>query len=68
MSSEQLKHLDYIQSAINRMAANSFKIKGWMVTLFSALMALYVNSEKTWFLIVAFIPIFLFWSLDAYYL
>jgi len=68
MTTEQLKHLDYIQSAINRMAENSFKIKGWMVTLISALMALFVNSEKSWFLLVAFIPIFVFWFLDAYYL
>ena len=40
MTSEQLKHLDYILSTINRMADNSFKVKGWMVTLISALMAL----------------------------
>lgn len=68
MTSEQLKHLDYIQSAINRMADNSFKVKGWMVTLISALMALYVNTEKISFLLVAFIPMFVFWFLDAYYL
>lgn len=68
MTSEQLKHLDYIQSTINRMADNSFKVKGWMVTLISALMALYVNTEKISFLLVAFIPMFVFWFLDAYYL
>lgn len=68
MTQEQLKHLDYIQSVINRMADNSFKIKGWFVTLISALMALYVSSDKSWFLLVAFIPIFIFWFLDAYYL
>lgn len=68
MTTEQLKHLDYIQSVISRMAENSFKIKGWMVTLISALMALFVNSEKSCFLLVAFIPIFVFWFLDAYYL
>ena len=68
MTSEQLKHLDYILSTINRMADNSFKVKGWMVTLISALMALYVNTEKISFLLVAFIPMFVFWFLDAYYL
>lgn len=68
MTQDQLKHLDYIQNVINRMNANSFKIKGWMVTLVSALMALYLNSKTIWLIIVAFIPLFLFWFLDAYYL
>ena len=68
MTEEQLKHLDYIQNVINRMNANSFKIKGWMVTLVSALMALYLNSKTTWLIIAVFIPIFVFWFLDAYYL
>lgn len=68
MTSEQLKHLDYIQGVISRMADNSFKIKGWMITLISALLALYVNNQNWLFLLVAFVPIFVFWFLDAYYL
>lgn len=39
-----------IQGVINRMARNSFALKGWAVTL------------------VAYIPILVFWGLDAYYL
>jgi hypothetical protein len=31
------KHLDFIQLTITRMAANSFLLKGWCVTLIAAL-------------------------------
>ena len=30
---EKLKHLEFIQSVISRMSANSFFLKGWGVTL-----------------------------------
>ena len=34
------KHLELIQGVINRMASNSFQLKGWSVVLVSALFAL----------------------------
>ena len=30
---KKLKHLELVQSVINRMASNSFMLKGWAVTL-----------------------------------
>ncbi len=30
---QKIKHLEFIQAAINRMAGNSFLLKGWTVTL-----------------------------------
>ena len=38
--SNKLKHLEFIQAAINRMAGNLFMLKGWSVTLIAALFAL----------------------------
>ena len=32
------KHLEFVQSAINRMASNSFLLKAWSVTLVGALL------------------------------
>lgn len=62
------KHLDYIQSVINRMAGNSFALKGWAVTLIAGIFALAgKDADKTYFL-VAYIPIIVFWGLDAFYL
>ena len=50
------------------MNQNSFQIKGWMITLVSALLALYASSEKPVYIIIVVVPTFIFWLLDAYYL
>ena len=62
-----LKEIDLIQDIIKRMAHNSFLIKGWTVTLVTV--ALLLRSEMRNFqVIVAFIPLIVFWILDAYFL
>ena len=33
MSTEQAKHLEFVQNAVTRMASNSFLLKGWTVTI-----------------------------------
>lgn len=65
---DHIKHLEFIQNAINRMSKNSFQIKGWMLMIMSALLALYANTGKNTYIIMLVIPVILFWSLDAYYL
>lgn len=62
------EHLDYIQNAINRMANNSFLIKGWTITFISLLFILSIKESSIWFLVLTFVPLFCFWGLDAYYL
>ena len=37
---ERHKEIDLIQSCINRMAQNSFQVKGWTVALFAVILAL----------------------------
>lgn len=69
MSDEhKLKHLEFIQGIINRMASNSFLLKGWCVTLVSALFALAAQDSHTEFIWLAFFPVIMFWILDAYFL
>ena len=34
------KEIDLIQSCVNRMAQNSFVIKGWLITLITVILAL----------------------------
>ena len=68
MESCKIKHLEFIQNIITRMNSNSFTIKGWMVTIVSALLALYANSSNEIFIFIAIVPVFIFWVLDAYYL
>ncbi len=68
MENDKIKHLEFIQSTITRMNQNSFQIKGWMITLVSALLALYASSENVIYILIAIAPAVVFWFLDAYYL
>lgn len=64
----KLKHLEMIQGIINRMAGNSFLLKGWSLTLISAIFALTVKDSNQFFLYLAYFPCIAFWSLDGYFL
>ena len=58
------KHLELIQGVINRMASNSFMLKGWSVVLVSALFALAASQTKVHFVCLAIFPAAAFWVLD----
>ena len=63
------KELDLVQGCINRMAQNSFMIKGWGFTIVTALVAL--TAEKINWIIISGIGVFIllcFWCLDAFFL
>ena len=68
MTEEQLKHLEFIQNIITRMNTNSFQMKGWAVTIISALLALYASTGINNFLLIGIFPALIFWFLDACYL
>jgi len=74
MCSDTIKHLEFIQANIARMGQNSFQMKGWAMTVVTALIALYVASisgesgGNSWFLFVGAFPTLIFWFLDSYYL
>ena len=69
-SKEELKdfmieELKIVQDIIKRLALNSFLIKGWTITLVVATLLLKGNKFQS---LLAFIPIIVFWYLDAYFL
>jgi hypothetical protein len=64
----ELKHLDILQALITRMAANSFLIKGWTITLASALFAMSAKDADRSYAFLAVFPALTFCCLDAYYL
>lgn len=66
-SSGQIKHMEMIQAVITRMANNSFMIRGWCVTLVSALLALGAKDAKN-MVFIAYLPVLIFWWLDAFFL
>ena len=65
---KKVRYLEMIQGVINRMASNSFMLKGWAVTLASGVFVLTPVDGNLFFFLVAYIPIVCFWVLDSYYL
>ena len=62
------KHLEFIQHIITRMANNSFLLKGWSLTISTAIVGLASKSEGIAGDYFMLFPIILFWYLDSYYL
>ncbi|MFA4995714.1 MAG: hypothetical protein WC536_01070 [Patescibacteria group bacterium] len=65
---EKIKHLEFIQGVINRLANNSFLIKGWLITITLAGLSFYLTQKKTTILPILLATAILFWFLDSYYL
>lgn len=57
-----------IEAIIERMAKNSFQLKGWSMTLISLVGAISAQGSDKRFILLAFIPILGFWILDSFYL
>lgn len=64
----RVKHLELIQGVINRLATDSFRMKGWAVVLVSALLVVLVREGQIDFAYIGFLPVLVFWGLDGYFL
>lgn len=67
-SPSKYKHLEFIQTSINRMSGNLFLLKGWSVTLVAALFALAAKDTNKAYILIAYFPLLIFWILDGYFL
>lgn len=65
---DERQHLEFIQNIITRMNTNSFQIKGWHITIASAIFAIFATTKNKYFLLIAIFSSVIFWFLDAYYL
>jgi len=65
---KKVKHLEMILGVVNRLAGNSFSMKGWSITLVSALFALAAKDANLRYAALGLLPGLCFWGLDAYYL
>ncbi len=66
-----IKHLEIIQGIINRLANNSFLIKGWSMIILSVAILFIARSNGAYseYLTLSFIvPVIGFWILDGYFL
>jgi hypothetical protein len=65
-------NIQLIETIVNRMSSNSFLIKGWSITMLSALIAVYLtNMNKPFSKYILYSCILfciVFWISDAYYL
>jgi len=64
----KLKHLEFIQLTISRMATNSFIIKGWAITLVTILFTLLSSNANNRIIVILFIPVLIFWLIDGFFL
>lgn len=68
MNEKKLKHLEFIQNVIARKNANSFLIKGWSITLVSALFALAAKDANLNYVLISYLVIPVFWALDGFFI
>ncbi|WP_299393322.1 hypothetical protein [Pelagibius sp.] len=68
MEHRKIKHMEFVQGVINRLAQSSFLLKGWSVVLVAALSALAAENSNRSFIFLAYIPVIVFWGLDGYFL
>lgn len=64
-SEAYFQELGQIQQIIEREANNSFKIKGWTITLVVVVILFRAEDHQ---ILLRFIPLISFWYLDSYYL
>ena len=64
----RIRYLESIQRIVDRLSNISFLLKGWAVSLVAGLMALAASGSNQGFVLIAYIPIVVFWFLDAYFL
>lgn len=69
MQEKKLKHLEFIQTVISRMAGNLFYLRGWVITLIAGVLILLtkISDGKLPIVFLTFI-IILFWIYDGYFL
>lgn len=69
MPDKKLKHLEFIQNTISRMAGNLFYLRGWVITLIAGILVLFyqINSSPLPVIFLVFV-IILFWMYDGYFL
>lgn len=69
ITDHQLKRLDHLQAIIQRLAGNSFLIKGWTLTLVAAILGFALkDTSNTHLAYLSILPIAVFWALDGHYL
>jgi hypothetical protein len=65
---EKIKHLEFVQAVITRMAQNSFMYKGWAITVLAGGFSVSKDMTTQVFLLTTLPALLSFWLLDSLYL
>jgi hypothetical protein len=68
LSEPQIKHLEFIQAVVSRLANNSFLMKGWALTVAGLIFGFAVEQGSWRIAAAGLLPVVVFWGLDAYFL
>src|SRR5260370_8986843 len=68
LSDSQIKHLEFIQGVIGRIASDSFLMKGWALTVTGAFFGFSAKDIDWRVALVGLMPLVVFWGLDGYFL
>ena len=63
-----IKHLEFIQAVIARLANNSFLLKGWVLTVAGVFFGFAAGDLNRRIAAAGLLPVAAFWALDAYFL
>jgi len=64
----QVKHLEFVQAVIARLANDSFLMKGWALTVAGIILGFAAENRSWRTAAAALLPVGAFWGLDAYFL
>ncbi|WP_427168358.1 hypothetical protein ACQF4J_44425 [Streptomyces sp. C1-1] len=67
-TSDEIKHLEFIQAVVTRLGNSSFLIKGWTMTVGGVFFGVLVNRLSWQLAAAGLIPVLGFWLLDSHYL
>ena len=60
MDQNNRKHLEFIQDIVKRMSGNSFLLRGWSITVITAVIAFAIKTNHSEYLIIAWFLYFIF--------
>jgi hypothetical protein len=63
-----LKHLEFVQAVITRLANDSFLLKGWALTVAGVFYGFAAKGTNWRVAAIGLMPVVIFWGLDAYFL
>jgi len=67
-NNDKIEHLKLIEQVIERMARNSFMLKGWVCTLLAGISVYIKGTIPIYILLMGCFIIVAFWYMDSYYL